>query len=167
MAGEGGGLSFEYPSGHNNTTAIVQPTRSAHEWTVHPYMSVALGGQNTSGVVMAARCGKRLVGWFNPLAADISFLSTAYLTKSYSAEEVVAFEVQDEHWQAVKTLQPHPDRPGFQLGVVHSHGSPSLRYAAAGFYAEKGEEVAIARFASEFSGVFDRLQAQDRGIVIA
>jgi hypothetical protein len=167
MASEGGGLKFEYPSEHCHTTAMVQPSRSAHEWTVHPYMSVALGGQNTSGVVMAARCGKRLVGWFNPIAADISFLSTAYLTKSYSAEEVVAFEVQDEHWQAGKALQPHPERPGFQFGVVHSHGSPSLRYAAAGFYAEKGEEVAIARSSGEFSGAFDRLQAQDRGIVIA
>jgi hypothetical protein len=167
MASEGGGLSFHYPSEHNHARAVVQPASSSHEWTVHPYMSIALGGQNTSGVVMAARCGKRLVGWFNPLAADISFLSSAYLTESYSEEEVVAFEVKDEHWEAGKALQPDPDRPDSKFGVVHSYGSPSLRYAAAGFYAEKGEEVAIARSASEFCGAFGRLQAQDQGIVIA
>jgi hypothetical protein len=167
MASEGGGLSFHYPSEHNHARAVVQPASPSHEWTVHPYMSIALGGQNTSGVVMAARCGKRLVGWFNPLAADISFLSSAYLTESYSEEEVVAFEVKDEHWEAGKALQPDPDRPDSKFGVVHSYGSPSLRYAAAGFYAEKGEEVAIARSASEFCGAFGRLQAQDQGIVIA
>jgi hypothetical protein len=167
MASEGGGIDLESASEHCHTTTVVQPTSPAQEWIVHPYMSIALGGQNTGGVVMAARCGKRLVGWFNPLAADISFLSTAYLTRSYSEEEVVAFEMQDEHWEAGKLLQPDPDRPGFQFGVVRSHGSPSLRYAAAGFYAERGEEVAIARSSSEFCGAFDRLQAQDRGIVIA
>ncbi|KAI8940628.1 hypothetical protein NX059_001900 [Plenodomus lindquistii] len=167
MASDGGGLSFEHPSENVHVTAAVQPTSPAHKWTVHPHMSIALGGQNTSGVVMAARCGKRLVGWFNPLAADVSFLSSAYLMKSYSEEEVVAFEVKDEHWVAGKALQPDPDRPGLQFGVVHSNSSSSLRYAAAGFYAEKGEEVAIARSSSEFCGAFDRLKAQDRGVVIA
>ncbi|KAJ4366240.1 hypothetical protein N0V83_007876 [Neocucurbitaria cava] len=167
MASEGGGLSFEYPSEYDRAAAVIQPASPAHEWTVHPYMSIALGGQNTSGVVMTARCGKRLVGWFNPLAADISFLSSAYLRESYSEGEVVTFEIKDEHWEAGKALQPNPDRPGFEFGVVHSHGSPSLRYAAAGFYAEKGEEIAIARSSSEFCGAFDRLQAQDQGIVIA
>jgi hypothetical protein len=167
LASEGGGIRFESASEHCHATTSVQPAKPDHEWSVHPYMSIALGGQNTSGVVMAARCGKRLVGWFNPLAADISFLSSAYLTRSYSEEEVVAFEIQDKHWEAGKALQPDPDRPGFQFGVVRSHGSPSLRYAAAGFYAEKGEEVVIARSSSEFCGAFDRLQAQDRRIVIA
>lgn len=167
MASEGGGLSFEYPSDHSDAAAPVQPTSPAHEWTVHPYMSIALAGQNTGGVAMAARCGKRLVGWFNPVAADVSFLSSAYLTTSYSEEEVVAFEIRDEHWEAGKALLPNPDRPGSRFGVVNSHGSPSLRYAAAGIYAEKGEEIAIARSASEYSGAFDRIQAQDQGIVIA
>jgi hypothetical protein len=167
VASEGGGLSFVHPSEHERATAVVHPASPSHEWTVHPYMSIALGDQNTSGVVMVARCGKRLVGWFNPLAADVSFLSTAYLTESYSEGEVVAFEINDEHWETSTTLQPDPDRPGFQFGVVNSHSSPSLRYAAAGFYAEKGEEVAIARSSSEFSGAFDRLQVQHQGIVIA
>lgn len=80
---------------------------------------------------------------------------------------MVAFEIRYDHWEACKALQPNPDRPGSKVGVVNSHGSPSLRYAAAGIYAEKGEEIAIARSASEFSEAFDRIQAQDQGIVIA
>jgi hypothetical protein len=80
---------------------------------------------------------------------------------------VDAFEIKDEHWEASKALQPFSERPGYEFGVVRSHGSPSLRYAAAGFYAEQGEEIAIARSSSEFCGAFDRLQAQKQGIVIA
>jgi hypothetical protein len=167
MASDGGGLRFEPPSEHIHATSIVQPVGSVHGWTVHPYMSIALGGESASGVVMVARCGKRLIGWFNPLAADISFLSHAYLSESHSESEVVAFEVQDEHWEAGKALVPNPHRPGAEFGVVRSHSSPTLRYAAAGFYAERGEEIAIARSADEFSGAFDRIQAQDQGIVIA
>jgi hypothetical protein len=167
MASEGLGLGFAYPSEHDQATGISQHASPSHEWTVHPYMSIALGGQNTSSVVGAARCGKRLVGWFNPLAADISFLSSAYLRESYSEGVVNAFEIKDEHWETGKTLQPDPARPGFQFGVVRSHNSPRLRYAAAGFYAEKGAEIAIARTSREFTGAFDRLQAQDQGIVIA
>jgi hypothetical protein len=116
---------------------------------------------------MAALCGKRLVGWFNPLAADISFLSSAYLRESRSEDDVVAFEVKDEHWVNGEALQPDPGHVDFAFGVVHSHGSPSLRYAAAGFYAETGEEVVVARSASEFSGAFGRIEAQGQGIVIA
>lgn len=167
MASEGGGLSFEHPSEHSSATTIANPTSPTHMWTVHPYMSIALGGDNTGGVAMAARCGKRLVGWFNPVAADISFLSSAYLKESPSEGEVVAFEIKDEHWQAGRAFQPNPDCSGVNFGVVSSHGSAALRYAAAGFYAEKGEEIAIARSAGEFCGAFDRLQAQDQGIVIA
>ncbi|CAN9308526.1 unnamed protein product [Alternaria sp. RS040] len=167
MATDGGGLQFNYPTELDLARTIVTSPGPTRRWNVQPYMSIALGGEDTSGVVMAARCGKRLVGWFNPLAADVSFLSSAYLTESYSEETVVAFEVRDEHWEAGKILQPNPNQPGSEFGVVHSHGSSSLRYAAAGFYAERGEEIAIARTASEFSGAFDRVQAQDQGIVIA
>ncbi|KAB2108750.1 hypothetical protein AG0111_0g3596 [Alternaria gaisen] len=167
MASEGGGPRFEYPSENDHAVAITRPASPASKWTVYPCMSTVLKGDRTDGVVMAARCGKRLVGWFNPLAADVSFLGSAYVTESYSEETVVAFEVKDEHWEAGKILQPNPNQPGSEFGVVHSHGSSSLRYAAAGFYAERGEEIAIARTASEFSGAFDRVQAQDQGIVIA
>lgn len=105
--------------------------------------------------------------WFNSLAADVPFLSSACLKESFGEVKVHEFEITDEHWQASIGLQPFADRPGYEFGVVRSHGSPSLRYAAAGFYAEIGEEIAISRSASEFSGAFDRVQAQDQGIVIA
>lgn len=167
MASEGGGIRWEFPGENNNPTTISQPSGPNDQWTVHPYMSIALGGDSISGVVMAARCGKRLVGWFNPLAADISFLSSAYIQESYSEGDVVAFEVKDEHWEAGKVLQPSLNQSGRAFGVVRSHNCPSQRYAAAGFYAERGGEIAIARSATEFCGAFDRLQAQGSGMVIA
>jgi len=167
MASDGGGIRFEFPGEHDRAATITQPAGPKDKWTVHPYMSVALGGDDISGVVMAARCGKRLVGWFNPLAADISFLSPAYVRESYSKGDMFAFEVRDEHWEAGKALQPSLSNPGSAFGVVRSYNSPSHRYAAAGFYAERGEEIAIARSATEFRGAFDRIEAQDRGMVIA
>jgi hypothetical protein len=167
MASEGGGMHFKCPSECDRAATLTRPTGPTHDWAVYPYMSMALSGESTSGVVMAALCGKRLVGWFNPLAADISFLSSAYLRESRSEDDVVAFEVKDEHWVNGEALQPDPGHVDFAFGVVHSHGSPSLRYAAAGFYAETGEEVVVARSASEFSGAFGRIEAQGQGIVIA
>jgi hypothetical protein len=116
---------------------------------------------------MVARCGKRLIGWFNPLAAGISLLGHAYLSESHSEGEVVAFGVQDEHWEAGKALVPNPNRPGGEFGVVRSYGSLTLRYGVASFYAERGEEIAIAQSADEFSRAFDRIEVQSRGIVIA
>jgi hypothetical protein len=54
-------------------------------------MSGALGGQNTSGVVMTARCAERLVGRFDALAVDISVLRSFYLEESCSEEAVDVF----------------------------------------------------------------------------
>ncbi|KAI4906628.1 hypothetical protein J4E90_010316 [Alternaria incomplexa] len=79
-------------------------------------------------------------------------------------EEVVAFEMKDENWQAGEALLPDSLNA---FGAVRSHKSPDLRYAATGFYAERGVELAIAQSANEFSGAFDRLQAQDGGMLIA
>jgi hypothetical protein len=62
----------------------------------------------------------------------------------------MCFEVQNEHWETGRALQLHANRLGCDFGVVDSHDSPCLRrYAAAGWYAERGEEGAIARSASE------------------
>ncbi|CAG5137819.1 uncharacterized protein ALTATR162_LOCUS217 [Alternaria atra] len=105
MASEGGGIRFDHPGRDDEWVSITQPPSPTNKWTIHPYMSMALRGGSTSGVVMAARCGKRLVGWFNPLAADVSFLSTAYVKESYSDRKVDAFEIKDEHWEASKALQ--------------------------------------------------------------
>jgi hypothetical protein len=167
MASEGGGIRFVSASEDSHNAMAVQSFDPIETWTVHPHMSMTLGGEKSSGVVMAARHGKRLVGWFNPLAADISFLSSAYMRTSYSEEEVVAFEVKDERWVSGTIPQPEAERQGYQFGIIRSRNSPMLRYAAAGFYAEQGEEVAIARSENEISGAFGRIQAQGQGMVIA
>jgi hypothetical protein len=167
MASEGGGIRFVSAMENDHTGMEVQYADPTNTWTVHPHMSTTVGGEKTSGVVMVARRGKRLVGWFNPLAADISFLSSAYLKMSYSEETVTAFEVKEEDWDSGHVPLPDAQRRGVQFGLVRSRNSPALKYAAAGFYAEQGEEIAIARSETEICGAFERIQAQGQGIVIA
>ena len=167
MAGEGGGLNFMSASDGGRPTVAVQPASPAKRWTVHSNMSMALDTETSGGVVMAAQCGGRLIGWFNPLAADILFLSDAYVRESYGEGEVRGFEVEDKDWQCGLMPKPNEEKRGYQFGLVHSSESPELRYAAAGFYGEKKEEVAIARSAQEIYGAFGRVEAQEQGIVIA
>ena len=49
--------------------------------------------------------------------------------------------------------------------LVHSLGSPALRYAAAGFYGEIGEELAIVT--DDVEAATGRVQLAHSGIVIA
>jgi hypothetical protein len=167
LASEGGGIRFVPASEYVHVATAHQPADPNEKWSVHPHMSTTVAGEKTSGVVMAARRGKRLVGWFNPLAADITFLSSAYLRFSYSDSAPPAFEVKTEHWDAGYIPQPDADHPGFDLGIVRCQNSPSLRYAVTGFYAEQGEEIAIAASDNEIGGAFDRIQGQGQGMVIA
>lgn len=167
MASDGGGTQF-VPAGEDAHAGMsVRYVDPASTWTVHPHMSTTVGGEKTSGVVMVARRGKRLVGWFNPLAADISFLSSAYLNMSFSEETVTAFEVKEEDWDSGCVPRPDAERRGYEFGIVHCRDSPAWRYAAAGFYAEQGEEIAIAASGNEICGAFERIQLQGRGMVIA
>jgi hypothetical protein len=78
-----------------------------------------------------------------------------------------AFEIRDEDWEAGRIPRPDTGNNGFQFGVVLSSDSPALRYAAAGFYGENGEEIAIARSATELYAAFDRIEGQEQGVVIA
>ena len=167
MAGEGGGLNFMPASDSGRPIVTIQPASPVERWTVHSNMSMALDTETSGGVVMAARCGGRLVGWFNPLAADILFLSDAYVRECYSEGEIRGFEVEDKDWQCGQMPKPIEEKRGYQFGLVHSSESPELRYAAAGFYGEKKEEVAIARSTREVYGAFGRVEAQEQGIVIA
>jgi hypothetical protein len=171
MASGGGGLRFISASETGRDPKEIESRSSTAKWTVHPHMAISLGRDSVSGVVMAARCGSRLVGWFNPLAADISFLGSAY-SKGPHCEDGGAvkrevFEVRDEDWQASKVPRPDTEKEGYQFGVVLSNNSPALRYAAAGFYGERGEEITIARSKTELYAAFDRLQAAEQGVVIA
>jgi hypothetical protein len=100
----------------------------------------------------------------------MAFLGPAYL-KEWRSEidrdaKRTGFEVRDEDWQSGRVPRPDPGSDGYGFGVVQSHNSPTLRYAASGFYGELGEEVVIARSADEFYGAFDRTEAQGQGILI-
>jgi hypothetical protein len=167
MASAGGGINFVLASESGRAAAVVLPAGPTKSWTVHPSMSMLLGSEKSSGVVMAARCGGRLVGWFNPLVADILFLSSAYLREAHGEGDVVAFEVRDEDWQSAQIQRPDENRVRYQFGIVRSRNCPALRYAAAGFYGEMGEEVVIARSEVEVYGAFGRIEAQEQGMIIA
>jgi hypothetical protein len=173
-AGHGIGISFT----HIATPPLsIRPRgpRDPSKWSVHSSMAKAFrdGGM---GVVMAARCAGRLVGWFSPGAADTMFLSTAYQNQRHDeddaknmeaeeAPEVQGFEILDEHWQSGKLWRPlAEENSGLTLGVVQSAGCPALRYAAAGFYGGCGEEVAIVT--DDVAAAVGRVEAQDAGIVI-
>lgn len=144
----------------------IQPHAPRGVWSVHAKMGV-LFGEGQPGVVMAARCNGRLVGWFSPLAADAVFLSEAYVQPRHQTEigyvdmaTVQGFEMNDQHWEDGYALQPLPKT----IGVVHSKGCAALRYAAAGIYAGIGEEVSIATDDTEVA--VGRVEGQDGGIVI-
>ena len=75
------------------------------EMDYHSTMSTTFR-EGDHGVVMAARCGERLLGWFSPTAADAMFLSEAYCYKRHDDESEssfercsVSFELSDEDWQ--------------------------------------------------------------------
>lgn len=172
MAGGGGGITFTLARDVDGAETTVEHVSPSMKWTVHPSMSMLFGSEQGGGVVMAARCDGRLVGWFNPLAADITLLSDAYIHESRYEQgffdgKVHGFVVKDEHWQKGCVRRPDEGSEGQQFGIVHSRGSPELRYAATGFFAEVGEEVAIVRSAEEFGAAFGRVEGQDRGMVIA
>lgn len=166
-AGKGFDVKFDDAS---RELEDIHPHGSEGKWTAHAKMSM-LVGETKPGVVMAARCNGRPVGWFSPLAADITLLSGAYQQERHVDEVgyvdgtiVRGFSVRDEHWQQGRPLiaaQGHDD-----VGVVHSKGNAVLRYAATGIYASVNEEVAIAT--DDIDLAVGRIRGQDvSGIVIA
>ncbi|KAJ4005425.1 hypothetical protein NW766_010973 [Fusarium irregulare] len=149
---------------------VVQPKSPIKRWAVHSSMSTAFREGNHE-VVMAARCGERLVGWFSPIAADAMVLSKACCRKRHDDESEsvsgrcsVSFEVSDEDWQkgCAKRVAGGEEET---VGLVHSLGSPALRYAAAGFYGEIGEELAVVT--DDVEPAIGRVQFANSGIVIA
>lgn len=141
------------------------------KWSVHSTMRRAIkNGGGGAGVVMAARCDGRPVGWFGPGAADVMFLSSAYTAKKEEGdimeqdEWVSGASIDDEDWIQGRVWRP-ADNTGNAFVVVHSKGCPALRYAAAGFFSAAGEEVAIAT--NSVRAAFDRIEGQEMGVVIA
>ena len=146
IASAGGGIEF----GECLKQDDVEPRGTLAKWSLHAKMGIMFG-EGLPGIVMAARCGGRLVGWFNPLAADIAFLSTAYVRPQHvpndgniSVEKYAfsGFEVKESDWQAGIIPQPGT-QDDTKIGIVQSKECPALRYAAAGIYTEAGWEVAI------------------------
>jgi hypothetical protein len=167
--GRGGIDSVASPA---KVLTTVGAKRPSEEWSVHPKMGL-LFGDGLPGVVVAARCAGRLVGWFSPLAADVAFLSTAY-QKSRHVDEAdyrdnftfVGFEVDDSQWQnGVLSRPPETGGTGSPIGIIQSRGCPALRYAAAGFYSEAREEVAIAT--DDLEAAYGRVDGQGEGFVVA
>lgn len=149
----------------------ITPREPKKTWSVHAKLG-NLFGEGSSDIMMAARCDGKLVGWFGPLAADFTFLSSCYQDRRHANEKdfeddsiINGHEVQDEHWQSDQVLRPLQQESIDQILVIHSRGSAMLRYAATGFYANAGEEIAIA--SDDVSAAFDRVEAQGTGIVIA
>lgn len=160
------GFGISMTPTEKDVTAI-RPRGTNKKWSVHPSMGKVFrdGGP---GVVMVARCEGRLVGWFDPTAADTLFLSSAYQAQpdvEFDPDEddtFHGFDITDEDWQRGSVSRPSENN---SFGIIHSVGSPVLRYAAAGFYGASGEEVAIAT--NSISMAFGRIEGQESGVVIA
>ena len=149
----------------------ITPRGPKKTWSVHAKLG-KLFGEESNDVMMAARCDGKLVGWFGPLAPDFTFLSSCYQNprdvKESGCEDdsiINGHEILDEHWQNDQVLRPVQEDSVGQFCIVHSRGSAALRYAAAGFFANAGEEVGIA--SDDVSAAFGRLEAQGAGIVVA
>lgn len=107
-------------------------------------------GEARSGVMMAARCDGRLVGWFGPLAADFTSLSSCCQRERHKDEPglennsvIHGYEFKDEDWQNCLTPRALLETSEEQTSVFHSHGCAALRHAATGFLANAEEEIAI------------------------
>ncbi|KAK6210508.1 hypothetical protein LQW54_006116 [Pestalotiopsis sp. IQ-011] len=171
-AGSGYGISFGSPAPSQKPIAWQQQPSKA--WSVNSTMTHAFrNGGGSPGVVMSARCGGRLVGWFSPVVAETMFLSSNY--QQCREEEGghggylddnpqspgSCFEVTEQDWEAGHIPLPEAEAA---FGIVRSTKCPALRYAAAGFYGHVAGEVAIAT--DDVSVAFGRVEAQGSGIII-
>ena len=113
------------------------------EWSVHPKMTTIDG--RLSGVVLMVRCGGVAVGILNPDDADATLLRaqenrTGHLgSKEPGIGPPQSFlDTFEEHFQKGAVFRPISRG---DLVLVHSNGSPVMRYAAAGFYAKEAHIV--------------------------
>ena len=149
----------------------INPRGPKKTWSVHAKLG-KLFGEESNDVMMAARCDGKLVGWFGPLAADFTFLSSCYQNQRHVNEKgseddsmINGHEILDEHWQNDQVLRPLQENSLSQICIVNSRGSAALRYAATGFFANASEEIGIA--SDDISAAFGRVEGQGAGVVIA
>lgn len=149
----------------------ITPRGPKKTWSVHAKLG-KLFGEESNDIMMAARCDGKLVGWFGPLAADFTFLSSCYQNQRHANEKgfeddsmITGHEILDEHWQNDQVLRPLQEDSIGQFCIVNSRGSATLRYAATGFFANAGEDIGIA--SDDVSAAYGRVEAQGAGVVIA
>lgn len=153
---------IDFFSDHEERAAPVRPQAARSPWAVDAKMGMLFG--EDTGVLMAARCQGRLVGWFSPLAADVAFLSSAFMVSREQSDEEQdgfdGFEVTEEQWLDSRVRIPSAEDTvdEDQVVLVQSSGCPALRYAAAGFYMNAKQEVAIST--GDIAAAFGRVEAQ-------
>ena len=146
-SGHGSGIAFTPAEGPQNQITPQGPTKPC---SVHAKLRKSFG-EAQSSVMMAAGCDGRLLGWFGPLAADFTFLSSCYQRERHKDELgleddsiIHGYEFKDEDWQNCLIPRALLETSEDQISVFHSRGCAALRHAATGFLANVEEEIAIA-----------------------
>ncbi|MDI1489543.1 MAG: hypothetical protein OHK93_008824 [Ramalina farinacea] len=166
--GDGSGIlsqSCAHPSQH--------PTREQpkQKWSVHPKMTTS-GGRISDVVVLMVRCGGVAVGTMNPAEADAVLLRAQENASSHLCKFPGGLRVElgpspsflhtfEHHFQDGTICRAM--RRG-EIVIVHSYGSPIMRYAAAGFYAEEKHVVFACPDQAE---AVQKLMAQKCGLPVS
>lgn len=138
--GDAAGIQFQ-----TCANASQQPTRRVpqEEWSVHPKMTTVDG--RLSGVALMVRCRGVVVGVMNPADADAALLRAQENRSGHLAPKEPGIgaphsylDTFEEHFQQGAIFRPMYRG---DLVLVHSNGSPIMRYAAAGFYAREAHMV--------------------------
>ena len=165
-SGHGSGIAFTLAEGPQNQITPQGPTKPC---SVHAKLRKYFGEAQS---MMAARCDGRLVGWFGPLEADFTFLSSCYQSERHKDEPgleddsvIHGYKFKDEDWQSCLIPRALLETSEDQISVFHFRGCAALRHTATGFIANVEEEIAIAT--DDTSVAAGRSEAPGAGIVIA
>ena len=138
--GDAAGIQFQACAETSHKLARILPQQ---QWSVHPKMTIIEG--RLSGVVLVVRCGGVAVGVINPADADAALLRIQENRSGHLAprdpgigSSFSFLNTLEHHFQ--KGIINRPTRRG-EIVVVQSYGSPVMRYAAVGFYAEEAHLV--------------------------
>ena len=128
-------------------------------WSIYPKMTTVDG--RLSNVIMMARCGGVVVGGFNPADADAALLRAEEnrsghlcLKEPGIGSPLFYLNIYETHFQS--GIVTRTTRRG-DIVLVHSYGSPIMRYTAAGFYAQEAH-IVIAQ--SSFDDAVRSIRAQ-------
>lgn len=138
--GDAAGIQFQPCAKASQGSARVLPQQP---WSTHPKMTTIEG--RISGVVMMVRCGGVTVGIINPADADAALLRAQENRSGHLCplqpgigSVLSFFDTLEHHFK--NGVVHRPMRRG-EIVVVQSYGSPVMRYAAVGFYAQEAHLV--------------------------